>query len=193
MTTVNSNGVVNLAPFSYFSGICSRPPLLSLSIGHRKWQGELVKKDTLKNIEATGELVVNIAHEELAHQLNETSAELPPDVSELEAVGLTAVKSDLVAPPRVAECRVAMECKLEQVVMLGRPKPLSGLVIAEILRWHIDDSIWDETNGRVDTERLMPLSRLGGTSYGRTRGAFSLPRPDWANKSLDGQGKDQPA
>ena len=184
ITSINAEGVVNLAPFSYFNGITSKPPLISVSIGHRKIIGQLVKKDTLRNIEATGEFVVNIAHEELAKQLNQTSAEYPPDVSELSEVGLTTVASDVVSPPRVAQCRVAMECKLERVVMLGRPKPLNGLVIGEVVRWHVDDNAWDDEAQRVDIERLQPLSRLGGSSFGLTREPFSLPRPDWASKGF---------
>ena len=184
VTTINEEGVVNLAPFSYFNGVTSKPPLISMSIGHRKLDGALVKKDTLRNIEANGEFVVHIPHEALAAQVNDSSAEFPPDVSELSKVGLTAVPSDIVKPPRIKECRIAMECKLEQVVMLGKPKPLNGLVIGEVVRWHIDDSVWNGEKGRVDVQRLQPLSRLGGSSFGRTRGDFSLPRPDWATKGV---------
>ncbi len=184
VSSLDAAGTLNLAPFSYFNGISSRPPLISLSIGHRKFGGELVKKDTLRNIEATGEFVINIPGEELAAQVNQSSAEYPPDVSELSEVGLTTVPSEIVKPPRVAECRVAMECKLERVVMLGKPRALNGLVIAEVVRWHVDDAIWDADAAMVDVERLKPLSRLGGSYFGKTREPFSIPRPDWAAKGV---------
>ncbi len=184
VTSLNDAGVLNVAPFSYFNGISSRPPLVSLSIGHRKLDGELVKKDTLRNIEASGEFVINIPSEDLAAQVNQASAEYPPDVSEVSETGLSTLPSEVVAPPRIAQCRVAMECKLEQVVMLGRPKALNGLVIGEVVRWHIDDSVWDAAASAVDIETLRPLSRLGGSSFGKTREPFSLPRPDWAAKGI---------
>lgn len=184
VTTRSAAGVVNLAPFSYFSGVSNRPPLVSLSIGLRKLDGALVKKDTLRNIEETGEFVINIAGEDLAPQVNQSSAEYPPEISELDATGLATIASDVVKPPRLAACMVAMECKLERVVMLGRPTPSNGLVIGEVVRWHVDDSVWDARTGTADIERLRPLSRLGGSSYGRTREPFSIPRPDWAAKGI---------
>ena len=187
VTSMNEAGVVNLAPFSYFNGVCSRPLLVSICIGHRRYGGELVKKDTLRNIEATGEFVIHIPPEEIAQQVNQSSAEYPPEVSELAAVGLTGVPSDVVKVPRIAECPIAFECKLEQVLMLGRPKALTGMVIAEVVRIHIDDAVWDPARQMVDIDKLRPLSRLGGSWYGRTREAFSIPRPDWASKGVADQ------
>ncbi len=184
VTSMNANGVVNLAPFSYFNGVCSKPMMVSICIGHRKLDGELVKKDTLRNIEASGEFVVHIPREDMAPQVNQCSAEYPPEVSELEAVGLTAVASDVVAPPRIAECPIAFECVLDQVIMLGRPRALTGMVIGEIVRIHMDDAVLDADSGRVDIDKLRPLSRLGGSWYGRTREAFSIPRPDWQTKGV---------
>jgi flavin reductase (DIM6/NTAB) family NADH-FMN oxidoreductase RutF len=184
VTSMNEAGVVNLAPFSYFNGISNRPPLISISIGRRKLDGEVVKKDTLRNIEQTGEFVVNIPSEALAEQVNQSSAEYPPETSELQEVGLTAIPSDLVAPPRLAECHVAMECKLDQVVMVGKSRPVNALVIGEVVRWHVADSVWDQARKQVDIDLLRPLSRIGGSSYGRTREPFALPRPDWAIKGI---------
>ena len=184
VTTLNEDGSVNLAPFSYFNGVCNRPPLISICIGHRKFDGQIVKKDTLRNIEATGECVVHIPPEHLARAVNGSSAEFPPGESELDALGLQTVASDLVGPPRLIDCPVAMECKLERVVMLGSPRPSVGMVIAEIVRWHIADDVWDAQSGSVDVEKLKPLSRLGGSSYGTTRAPFSLPRPDWTAKGV---------
>lgn len=178
VSTRSASGVDNLAPFSYFNGICSKPPMLSLSIGHRRWQGELVKKDTLRNIEETGEFVVNAATLPLLEKVNQSSAEYPPDVSEFEELGLTPLPSDLVKPPRVKESPVQMECRLHRVLMLGDP-PLNGLVIGEVVRFHVDDAIWDSARSMVDPEKLQPISRLGGTLYSTLGQILSLPRPDW--------------
>ena len=128
--------------------------------------------------------MIHIPTEELAPQVNQSSAEYPPEVSELEAVGLTPVASDLIRPPRIAECAVAFECKLDQVIMLGRPRALTGMVIGEIVRIHLDDAVLDPSSGMVDVAKLRPLSRLGGSWYGRTREPFSIPRPDWQAKGV---------
>src|SRR5262245_26819747 len=101
VSTRSAAGVTNLAPFSYFNGVSSKPPIVSVSIGYRRWRGAIVKKDTLRNIEETGEFVVNVATEALLAQVNQSSAEYPPDVSEISEVGLTPLPSDLVKPPRI--------------------------------------------------------------------------------------------
>lgn len=178
VTTVDGGGAVNLAPFSFFTGVCSRPPLLALSIGQRRWQGQLQPKDTLANIQATGQLVVNIPTVALAEAVNATAAELPPGTSELDHAGLSAVPSVHVRPPRVAQSPVQLECKLSQIVWLGTP-PTQALVIAEILCFHVDDAVWSEALGGIDPLALDPLSRLGGQAFGTTGRAIELPRPDW--------------
>lgn len=178
VTTVDANGAVNLAPFSFFTGVCSRPPLLALSIGQRNWQGTLQPKDTLANIQANGELVVHIATVALAEAVNAAAAELPPGVSELDHCGLTAVPSVHVRPPRVKECPVQMEAKLSQIVWLGTPAT-QALVIVEVLCFHVDDALWSDRLHGIDPLLLDPLSRLGGKAFGTTGRAIELPRPDW--------------
>jgi len=179
VTTVDGDGAVNLAPFSFFSGVASRPPLLSLSIGQRRWQGEARPKDTLANLQSTRECVVHIPSEDLAAQVNASAAELPPGVSELDHCRLTPVPSLRVRPPRVAECPIAMECVLDQIVWVGRPA-VQALALVEVVCFHVDDAVWSDELRAVDTLRLRPLSRLGGTLYGRTRDPIALDRPDWA-------------
>jgi len=181
VSTRSKAGVVNVAPFSYFSPVCTRPPMLSLAIGHKRVDGVMVKKDTWRNAEETGELVVNIASERMVEALNATSAELPHDVSEVDHVGLETEASELIAPPRVKGCPVQMECKLDRVLVLGDP-PLQGLLLAEVLRFHVDEGVWDASAGAIDPAKLLPLSRLGGTYYAKVREIFSLPRPDWAGR-----------
>jgi flavin reductase (DIM6/NTAB) family NADH-FMN oxidoreductase RutF len=167
VTTVDAAGRVNAAPFSWFCGLATRPPLLGVSISPR--DGE--PKDTLRNVRETRELVVNVVTEAMAGQIVKASGDWPAEVDELALVGLTAVPSDLVRPPRVAESPVNLECRLEREVVLGE----SRLVVAEILRAHLRDEVL--TEGRVDVTKLMPLARLGGEQYAGLGGLLRLSRP----------------
>jgi len=176
VSTQDAAGVTNLAPFSYFSVVTSRPALISVAIGQRAWQGARQKKDTLQNIEETCEFVVNAATVGLLQVVNDSSADYPPDVSELEALGLTAVPSLKVRPPRIRESPVHMECKLHRVVMLGE-EPRVGLVIGEVVHYHADDAVVDSAAGLPDPERLGPLARLGGIQYAGLGELLSRPRP----------------
>ena len=178
VTTVSAAGSSNLAPFSYFNGVCSKPPLLSLCIGHRRWEGQLVKKDTLRNIEETGEFVVHVASEEFADLINASSAEFPPETSEIEELGLACVPSEVVAPPRLRDVPLAFECRRERVLMVGEP-PLTGLVLGQVVRFHVNERVWDEKTGRVDVRQLRPLARLGGEDWARLGEVERRPRPDW--------------
>jgi flavin reductase (DIM6/NTAB) family NADH-FMN oxidoreductase RutF len=133
------------------------------------------RKDTLRNISATGEFVVNVVSEEFAEQMNITSAEFPPGVDEFEAAGLTAIPSDLVKPPRVAESHVHMECRLYLAIEIG-DQPLSGnIVLGEVLRFHIDDQYIE--NFKIDPDKLRPIGRMGGAAYTRTTDRFDMQRP----------------
>lgn len=173
VSSISADGILNLAPFSFFTGVSANPPVICFSPMIRGTDGS--RKDTLNNIEATGEFVVNIVSEDFAQQMNICSTEYPPDVDEFAASGLTPVPSDLVKPPRVKESRVNMECLLLQVVHVS-PKPLGGsLVLGEVVRFHVDDSIVEEF--RVDPDKLRPIGRMGGPSYTRTSDRFDLTRP----------------
>lgn len=184
ISTRGKDGFTNLAPFSYFQGITSKPPMISVSIGHRRWDDQLVKKDSLRNIEETGEFVVNIPTEDQAELVTLSSTEFAPEESEIEKTGLTAIDSDIVSAPRIVECPIQFECKLDQIVWCGKPKPLNGLIIAEVVKFHIADSVWDDEKKWVDIEKLHPLSRLAGQLYGKTREVFEVERPDWAAKGV---------
>src|SRR5438445_12389790 len=140
VSTIGPEGVLNLAPFSFFTGISANPPVICFSPMIRSSDGQ--KKDTLRNIEETGEFVVNVVSEDFAAPMNLCAPEYPAEVDEFEASGLTPIPSDLVRPPRVAESRIHMECKLYQIVHVS-PKPLGGsLVMGEVLRFHIADALF---------------------------------------------------
>lgn len=173
VTTLNSNGTINLAPFSYFNGVSSTPPAIMFAIT-TKSDGE--KKDTLRNIERTGEFVVNTVSEWMVHPMNHCSAEYPYGVSELEQVGLTPIPSQRVAPPRVKESPIHMECTLYSSVQVGSGGVGSStVIIGEIKAFHIHKPAYKD--GKIDIEQLQPVARLGGLSYGLLGDVFELPRP----------------
>ena len=166
VSTIGRSGL-NLAPFSYFAPIASRPPLLGISINARA--GE--PKDTLRNIRESGDFVINVVTESFAERMVRSSGEWPEDVDEFSLAGLTALPCKLVKAPRVAESPVNLECRLYREVPLGD----SSLVVGEMLRAHVDDAVL--TDGRVDVAKLRPLGRLGGDGYMPLREVLHLARP----------------
>ncbi len=173
VSSLSADGVRNLAPFSFFTGISANPPVICFSTMRRSSDG--ARKDTLNNIEATGEFVVNVVSEPIAEQMNLSSAEFPPGVDEFVESGLTPVPSDLVKPPRVQESPINMECRLVQIVHVS-PRPLGGsLILGEILRFHIRDELFE--NFRIDPDKLRPIGRMGGPTFTRTTDRFDLIRP----------------
>ena len=173
VSTLSQDGTANLAPFSFFTAVSANPPVICFSPMVRGSDGS--QKDTLNNIRATGEFVVNIVSEDMAAQMNACAPEFPPEVDEFVKSGLTRVPSDLVRPARVAESRVNMECKLVQIVDVST-KPLGGsLVLGEVLRFHIADALFD--NFRIDPDLLRAIGRMGGPTYTRTADRFDLQRP----------------
>lgn len=170
VSTVSPAGIHNLAPFSYFNGVSSRPPIVSIAIGVKR---DGTPKDTLRNIEATGELVINVVTEAIATPMVLTSGEYPYEESEFEISGLTALASTAVKPPRVKECPIQLECRLEQVIRVG-DDPI-GLVLARVELMHVDDGVL--TAGTVDPLKLKPLSRLGGNLYAALGELMELARP----------------
>jgi len=170
VSTVSVEGVYNLAPFSFFNVICAEPPTVCFSTGFR-----IPEKDTLANVKATGEFVVNIVSEQIAEQMNLCAGEYPHGVSEFEVCGLTPVASGVVKPPFVGESHVNMECKLVQTVEVST-RPRGGtLIIGEVVRFHIDEAV--VKNFRVDADKLRAIGRMGGNEYARTRDRFEMIRP----------------
>ena len=173
VSTVSADGILNLAPFSFFTAVSANPPVIAFSPMVRGSDGQ--HKDTLRNVEATGEFVVNIVSEEFVAQMNLCSGEYPSEVDEFALSRLTPLASELVTPPRVAESKVHMECRLVQVVHVSR-KPLGGsIVLGEILRFHVADAVIDEF--RTDPDALKAVGRMGGPTYVRTTDRFNMERP----------------
>ncbi len=184
VSSVHTDGTVNIAPFSYFQIVGSNPPMVSICIGQRRWNGEHTDKDTLRNIKHTGELVVNIASDDDMAILNQSSAEYAPHTSEALALDIATEPSDLVKPPRIAQSPIHFECKLDRTIALGNA-PQVTMVIAEVVRFHIADRVWDADKGSIDPQALRPLARLGGTMYASVGGITDLARP----KSPEPEGK----
>jgi flavin reductase (DIM6/NTAB) family NADH-FMN oxidoreductase RutF len=173
VSSISPAGVRNLAPFSFFTGISANPPTVLFCPMVRLSDG--ATKDTINNIRQTKEFVVNVVSEEFAGKMNICSTEFPPEVDEFEKSGLTPIPSDLVRPSRVKESHVHMECRLVQIVTIST-LPLGGsIVIGEILRFHVDDELFDDF--KIDPDRLKPIGRMGGPSYTRTTDRFDLIRP----------------
>ncbi|WP_150270071.1 flavin reductase family protein [Paenibacillus tepidiphilus] len=168
VTTVNEEGVVNAAPFSFFNIVGDEPPMVMFSC-IRKGNGE--PKHTARNIIRSGEFVVHVVDEDNIAAINHTSINAPDGISELELAGLTAVPSEQIKVPRVQECKVAMECRLVQSIELGS----SDLLIGEVVGFHIADELIH--GGRIDVKKLKPVSRLAGSSYALIGEIFDLERP----------------
>ncbi|MGA7521922.1 MAG: flavin reductase family protein [Acidobacteriaceae bacterium] len=173
VSTMDEQGVRNLAPFSYFTGCSTNPPVVCFVCAVRS--GPRPSKDTLRNILATQEFVVNIVSEDFAEKMNLTSAEVPPDVDEFVLAGLTPLDSELIRPPRVAESRVHLECRLRQVVAISEQPGGGNLILGDVLRFHIDESIVE--NFRIDPDKLNAIGRMGGPTYVRTHDRFNMIRP----------------
>jgi flavin reductase (DIM6/NTAB) family NADH-FMN oxidoreductase RutF len=183
VSTVSPEGLLNVAPFSFFNGVCSNPPTLLFTTVRRSSDGQ--KKDTLTNIEATQEFVVNVVSEAMAVPMNQASAEYPPDVSEFDACGLTPAPSSHVRPAGVAESPVRMECRLLQVVHIGNDAPGSGdIVIGQIVAYHLRADVYAQ--GRVSLEALRPIGRLAGAAYCRVTDVFTLERPSIPSQAPSG-------
>ena len=177
VSTMDAEGAVNLAPYSFFNAVAYFPPQVMYSSTGPHVQGGL--KDSVSNIKATGEFVMNLATWPLREKVNLSSAPAPHGTDEFEVAGLTKAASELVAPPRVAESPVNMECRLVKVVELlaDDPKAPNLVVFGHVVGIHIaDDAIVD---GRVDVHRLQPISRLGYNEYGRVTEVFKMDRPGW--------------
>jgi flavin reductase (DIM6/NTAB) family NADH-FMN oxidoreductase RutF len=173
VSSVDLEGRVNLSPFSFFNAFGANPPVVVFSPTLRR---DGSKKDTLLNVEATGEFVVNLAVAPLATQVNSTSAELPRGQNEAEHVGLSMVPSVKVRPPRVAESPAHLECKVLQILPVGKGAIAANLVIGEVVLIHVNDNIVD-ASGAVDPRKLEAIARLGGDYYCRTTDLFQMQRP----------------
>lgn len=159
VSTVSRDGVRNLAPFSYFNAVTATPPLLSIAIARRHGR----RKDTVHNASTTGELVVNLVTERQLANMVQTATDLPPEEDEITLAGLTAIDSVEVAPPRVAEALVQLECRTREILEVS--PGIVDLLIAEVVLCHLDESLPVDERLHVKSEALQPVSRLGGDAY----------------------------
>lgn len=174
VSTLSPSGVPNLAPFSFFTGVGSVPPTLAFCPANRR-DGR--PKDTLANLLAQGEFVVNLVPFALVGQMNQSAAELEPEQSEFLHAGLETAPSTVVQPPRVRLSPASLECRLLQHLPLGTGPGGANLVVGEIVHMHLDPDILDH-RGLPDPARLDLVGRLGGQQYCRTSDSFELPRPE---------------
>lgn len=175
VSTISKMGQQNLAPYSFFNGVCSNPPTLLFCPLVRGTDGKT--KDTLNNIKETKEFVVNIVTEQLAKEMNKTAQELPADINEFDLANITSAPSKWVKPPRLLESPVNIECKLNQIIQIGDGGPGSGsIVVGEILYMHIKDEIM-LPNFKINTLALNPIGRLAGPNYASIQQTFEMVRP----------------
>ena len=175
-STIDSNGNVNLSPFSYFNVFSSNPPILIFSPSRRVRDN--TTKHTLENAMETKEVVINVVNFPIVEQMSKSSIEYEKGVNEFIETGLTQVKSLLVKPPRVLESPISFECKVQDIVSLGESGGAGQLIIAKVVQIHIDKKFIDN-NGDIDSEKLDLVARMGGDWYTRTtkESMFKIPKP----------------
>jgi flavin reductase (DIM6/NTAB) family NADH-FMN oxidoreductase RutF len=173
VSSVDEANVRNLAPFSYFTACSANPPVVVFCPMLRPLPP--MAKDTLRNVMATREFVVNIVSEEFVERMNATAAQVGPEVDEFELSGLTPLASELIKPARVAESHVHMECRLLQVVHVSEQPGGGSVVLGEVLRFHVDEDYIEDF--RIDPDKLRAVGRMAGSTYARTTDRFELQRP----------------
>jgi flavin reductase (DIM6/NTAB) family NADH-FMN oxidoreductase RutF len=178
VSSLDERGLRNLAPFSFFTAVSADPPMVLFCPSVRREEpqrGLATHKDTLLNVIATREFVLNVVTETIGEKMNATSAQVPPEVDEFELAGLTPLPSELVKPPRVGESPVQMECRLRQVIEVSDRPAGGSIVLGEVVRFHISENLVE--NFRIDPDKLAAIGRMGGPTYVRTRDRFDLQRP----------------
>ncbi len=172
ISTISEDGINNLAPFSYFNAVGDDPPHVMFSTVH----SNNLNKDTLNNVLATKQFVVNMVTEDLAEQMNRTSQPIPANESEFELAGLTPIASSLILPPRVKECKITMECEMVHHYQLENSKTGGAtIVIGKIVLFHIDESVLLD-NYKINLETYKPIARLAGSNYSKLGDIFSIKR-----------------
>ncbi|MDF2095841.1 flavin reductase family protein [Aquibaculum arenosum] len=177
ITTIGSDGVVNLAPYSFFNGLSDAPPMVFFA-SNGKPRSQDGGKDSLRNAEESGEFVVNLVTWDLREAMNATAAPLPPGESELERTKLTLASSEKVSVPRIADSPAHLECRWIKTVDLPCTLPDTGnhMVIGEVVGIHIEESLLTD-KGLVDLARARPVGRLGYMDYTVVDTIFAMERP----------------
>ena len=174
-STIDKNGIPNLSPFSFFNIFSANPPILIFSPARRVRDNTI--KHTLINAEANREVVINVVNFDIVQQTSLSSSEYPDGVNEFVKAGFTAIPSEMVKPYRVAQSPVQFECKVNEIISLGTQGGAGNLVICEILKMHISESVLDE-NGNIDPFKIDLVSRMGGNWYSRAnQGLFEVAKP----------------
>lgn len=169
----SDDGVANLAPFSFFNVVCPSPPTVIFAPTGQPG----ARKDTLANVERTGVFTLNLVTEDLLDAMNSTAVDAPDDVSEFDVAGLTAVAGDAVAAPYVAEAKATMECRMTQIVDVGRAPMASRVVFGEVVRFHISGALVDGT--RIDQDAVHAVGRHAGGAYSIASPLVHRGRPTW--------------
>ncbi len=175
-STISKNGIVNLAPFSFFNLFSADPPILIFSPARRVRNN--TTKHTLINIEQVPEVVINLVDEEIIEKVNQCSYDYPEEIDELDVVGFTPVRSMKVRPPCVLESKVNLECRVTEIKTLGVNGGAGNLIICEILVMHISEAILN-INNKIDNRKFRPVGRMGGDWYCKTdrQNLFELAKP----------------
>ncbi|RRA49966.1 flavin reductase family protein [Acidipila sp. EB88] len=177
VSTVDEAGVYNLAPYSFFTVASANPPIVCFCPSVREAKdGLLASKDTLRNIVATGEFVVNIVSEASVEAMNETAAQVEPGVDEFALAGLAVEPGEVVRAPRVAGARVQMECRLREIVVASALPGGGSIVLGEVVRFHVSEQVL-EGELHIAPEKLEAVGRMAGGTYVRTTDRFELERP----------------
>lgn len=178
-STIDSDGNMNLSPFSFFNVFGSKPPILVFSPARRVRDNTV--KHTLENVQEMKEVVINIVNYSIVQQMNLASCEYPKDVNEFVKAGFTPIASEMVKPFRVKESPVQLECKVLQVIETGQEGGAGNLVICEMVCMHINDEVLNE-NGQIDPNKIDLVARMGGDFYCRASGSsvFTVPKPNTA-------------
>jgi len=174
-STIDAEGNPNLSPFSFFNVFSANPPILIFSPARRVRDN--TTKHTLENVEAVKEVVINVVNYDIVHQMSLTSTEYPNGVNEFLKAGLTMLPSDKIKPFRVAESPVQFECKVNEIVHLGKEGGAGNLVICEVVKLHISQDVMNEDE-TINQEALDLVARAGGSYYSRAnKGFFEIPKP----------------
>jgi flavin reductase (DIM6/NTAB) family NADH-FMN oxidoreductase RutF len=176
-STIDKSGKVNLSPFSFFNLFSSNPPIVIFSPARRVRDN--TTKHTLENVMEVPEVVINIVTYDMVHQVSLSSCEFPKGENEFVWAGFTPAPATIVRPPMVKESKVKMECKVIEIKPLGTEGGAGNLVICEVLRMHIDDSLLDE-NKKIDQRKINHVARMGGDWYCKVdeTNLFIVPKPN---------------
>ncbi len=173
VSTISKNGIKNLAPFSYFNGVCSKPPTVMFAPARRGWDGK--EKDTLKNIRQIKEFSINLVSESFVEKMVVCGTDYKPEIDEFKMASLTPISSKKIKPPILKESKIKFECILNQIVQIGNNEAGGGfVVIGEIILFHINDEIYKK--GHLDLQSFSPVGRLAGNWYSRTTNNFEIIR-----------------